>query len=88
MALAAAGEAEVGQFRRLGPLDEFEEIHYRLRRVALAVGGDDKDHVLLGLELARLVVGKVGDGRVESALARRRREGASDSSAVPCLAAV
>jgi len=54
--------------------DELEEAHSRKRRVAFAMGARDDEDVLLVLEPARLVVGHIGQSRLDPVAAGGLRD--------------
>ncbi len=82
------GEADAVQLRRARTLQELEEADGRLRRIALAIGADDEQDVLLVLELADLVVGQVGDLGSKPLRGRGRCERLRQVAAVAGLGAV
>ncbi len=80
--------AKLGKLRRLRALDELEEVQGGLGRVALAMGADDDEQILLLPKPPRLVAGHVLDLGDEALVRRGRREGPGEPGAIAGLAAV
>ncbi len=72
----------------LAAFEEFEEVHSRLRRVALAIGAGDEEEVLLLPQPARLVLAHVGDRGVKAKSLRLNGRGAGQSRAIARLGSV
>ena len=64
------GEAQVRKLRRLRPFDKFEKVERGLRGVTLAVGADNDDQILLGLQLSRFVGRQIDNLGGQAALDR------------------